>query len=133
MHFSASLILVVKTDLCVINESIPVYNQCVHVFIIIFDYFYILVSDHSIKKVDREMKEASGRMKVGRFVLHGAPQSGKSSAGDLLVNKPPVKKESTRLVEDPVKAVSTTSVKLAIVDQIVSHMFGCASVIVCRS
>ena len=59
------------------------------------------------------MKEASGRMKVGRFVLHGAPQSGKSSARDLLVNKPPVKKESTRLVEDPVKAVSTRSVTTA--------------------
>ena len=49
-------------------------------------------------------------MKVGRFVLHGTPQSGKSSARDLLVNTPPVKKESTRLVKDPVKAVSTRSV-----------------------
>ncbi len=46
-------------------------------------------------------------MKITRFVLHGAPQSGKSSARDLLVDKPPVDKESTRLAEDPVQAVCT--------------------------
>ena len=58
-------------------------------------------------KVKAKMTSVKGKMKVKQFMLHGAPQSGKSSVRDLLADKPPVEKDSTRLVEDPVQAVCT--------------------------
>ena len=60
--------------------------------------------------MNEQIKKVKGKMKVTRFVLHGAPQSGKSSVRDLLADKPPVEKESTRLAEDPVQAVCTNPI-----------------------
>ena len=47
-------------------------------------------------------------MNVACVLLHGAPLVGKSSVKRLLLNCPPLKENSTELMEDPVRAVSTS-------------------------
>ena len=54
--------------------------------------------------------EVKGKMKVSCVLLHGAPQVGKSSVKRLILNLPPLEnheEESTDLLEDPVRAIST--------------------------
>ena len=64
----------------------------------------------NIHDVERSIKQASGKIKVARVLLHGGPQVGKTSVKRLIFNYPPLQKEdeqSTPLVEDPVRAIST--------------------------
>ena len=64
----------------------------------------------NIHDVERSIKQASGKIKVARVLLHGGPQVGKTSVKRLIFNYPPLPKEeeqSTPLLEDPVRAIST--------------------------
>ena len=64
----------------------------------------------NIDDVERSIKQASGKIKVARVLLHGGPQVGKTSVKRLIFNYPPLPKEeeqSTPLLEDPVRAIST--------------------------
>ena len=64
----------------------------------------------NIHEVERSIKQASGKIKVARVLLHGGPQVGKTSVKRLIFNYPPLPKEeeqSTPLLEDPVRAIST--------------------------
>ena len=77
---------------------------------------YFIVSPSAIDKIDKEIKEVSGRMKISRVLLHGAPRVGKTSVKRLVLNQPAKKRQdSTRFVEDPVRAISTC--KMMSVDQ----------------
>ena len=69
---------------------------------------FLTGSGHSIiSTVGKEVREAKGEMKVARVLLHGAPQSGKSSAMRLILDEPPIQQDSTKLVKDPIRAIST--------------------------
>ena len=64
----------------------------------------------NIQNVKRSIKQAEGKMKVARVLLHGGPLVGKTSVKRLIFNHPPLAKkdeESTPLLEDPVRAIST--------------------------
>ena len=82
---------------------------------VIIDFNFIVSSD-AIDTVDKQVREASGIMKISRVLLHGAPRVGKTCVKRLIMNQPPVKQQSTRLVEDPVRAISTK--KLVSKDQV---------------
>ena len=62
----------------------------------------------AVAKLGREISQASGTMKVAHVLLHGPPRVGKSSVKRLILNQPPKKQDSTRLIEDPVRAISTS-------------------------
>ena len=83
--------------------------------LVIIDFNFIVSSD-AIDTVDKQVREASGIMKISRVLLHGAPRVGKTCVKRLIMNQPPVKQQSTRLVEDPVRAISTK--KLVSKDQV---------------
>ena len=56
---------------------------------------------------ERINQRATGEMSVVCFILHGAPGAGKTCVRGLLLNLPPQYYPSTRLMEDPVRAIST--------------------------
>ena len=59
-----------------------------------------------IEEISEVVTGAKGRMKVGCFLLHGAPCAGKTSAKRLLLDLPPLDRgNSTILMEDVVKAI----------------------------
>ena len=66
-----------------------------------------IVLPSAIDKIDKEIKEVSGRMKISRVLLHGAPRVGKTSVKRLVLNQPAKRQDSTRFIEDPVRAIST--------------------------
>ena len=60
----------------------------------------------SIQLVGEVVTGAKGKMKVGCFLLHGAPCAGKTSTKRLLLGLPPLYRgKSTILMEDVVKAI----------------------------
>ncbi len=80
-----------------------------------FILIIFIVPPDAINKVGKVIKDVSGRMKITTVLIHGAPHVGKTCVKRLVLNQPAIKKDSTRLVEDPVRAISTT--KIVSVDQ----------------
>ena len=70
----------------------------------------IIVFIVSPDKVDTETINVLGKMKISRVLLHGAPRVGKTCVTRLVLNQPAVKQESTGLVNDPVRAISTSKI-----------------------
>ena len=68
---------------------------------------YFIVPAGAIDKIGKEIKEVSGRMKISCFLLHGAPRVGKTCVKRLVLNQPAKRQDSTRFIEDPVRAIST--------------------------
>ena len=56
---------------------------------------------------ERINQRATGKIRVVGFILHGAPGAGKTCVRGLILNLPPRYYRSTRLMEDPVRAIST--------------------------
>ena len=68
------------------------------------------MSSFQFYDVQRAIKQTSGKIRVARVLLHGAPMAGRTSVKRLMLNYPPLAKEdeqSTPLLEDPVRAIST--------------------------
>ncbi len=59
-------------------------------------------------EIDKQIREVKGRMKIARILMHGAPRVGKTCVKRLVLNQPAKEQDSTRLVENPVRAISTT-------------------------
>ena len=68
--------------------------------------YFIYVLDVLIV-AERINQRATGEIRVVGFILHGAPGAGKTCVRGLLLNLPPRYYRSTRLMEDPVRAIST--------------------------
>ena len=73
-------------------------------------FFLFKVSNRDIERVDEEISQVPhGDMKAYTYLFHGAAGVGKTCVKRLILNEPPVEQESTRLMEDPVKTISTSS------------------------
>ena len=68
--------------------------------------YFIYVLDVLIV-AERINQRATGEIRVVGFILHGAPGAGKTCVRGLILNLPPRYYRSTRLMEDPVRAIST--------------------------
>ena len=67
-------------------------------------FIYVL----DVRIVAKRIKQrATGEIRVVGFILHGAPGAGKTCVRGLILNLPPQYYRSTRLMEDPVRAIST--------------------------
>ena len=102
---------------CVLDHFaiIPPPKYSIYVLYLFFIFFFkhalivikfIFVLD--VRSVVKRIKQrATGEIRVVGFILHGAPGAGKTCVRGLILNLPPRYYSSTRLMEDPFRAIST--------------------------
>ena len=73
-------------------------------------FFIFEVSARDVERVDKDISQVPhGDMKAYTYLFHGAAGVGKTCVKRLILNEPPAEQESTRLMEDPVRTISTSS------------------------